>query len=140
MCPRKHWRHIACFITADARFVNRTLLGQDVTFHDKKSVGGLTSRLTADCASMSLTIGLNINLIIRNFFKSVGGALYLWWLSPEFFAITGIALVFILTINIKYGRFYRKSSAVEQEQLAITNEIAQEALGFFRYEHGRRQC
>lgn len=39
---------------------------QDVYFFDTEAVGGLTSRLTADCQRLSNVIGNDINMILRN--------------------------------------------------------------------------
>ena len=108
------------------------LLKQDITFHDQADVGVLTSRLTSDCSSMSRILGMNINLLIRNVFKTIGGAVYLWILSPQFFGYTALSLGLILLINFSYGVFSRKAAATEQEQLALGNQIATEVLTLIR--------
>ena len=108
------------------------LLRQDITFHDQSDVGVLTSRLTSDCSSMSRILGMNINLLIRNTFKAIGGACYLWVMSPRFFGQTLVSLLVILLINVKYGAFSRKAAKTEQEQLALGNQIATEVLTLVR--------
>lgn len=108
------------------------LLRQDITFHDQADVGMLTSRLTSDCSSMSRILGMNINLLIRNVFKTIGGAIYLWIMSPKFFAQTLLSLAVILAINIRYGMYSRKTAQTEQEQLALGNQIATEVLTLIR--------
>ena len=108
------------------------LLRQDITFHDQSDVGVLTSRLTSDCSSMSRILGMNINLLIRNVFKTIGGAAYLWFMSPRFFVQTLASLAVILLINVKYGQYSRKAATTEQEQLALGNQIATEVLTLIR--------
>jgi ATP-binding cassette subfamily B (MDR/TAP) protein 9 len=110
----------------------KNILDQDITFHDQADVGVLTSRLTSDCSSMSRILGMNINLLIRNVFKTIGGAAYLWILSPHFFATTALSLTLVLIINFNYGKYSRKAAATEQEQLALGNQIATEVLSLIR--------
>ncbi|CAI0410264.1 unnamed protein product [Linum tenue] len=47
---------------------------EDMAFFDSEKVGGLTSRLRAECQQLSNVIGNNIHLIVRSTFQVPGGS------------------------------------------------------------------
>lgn len=72
-----------CFAIANMILVKRlretlyaVLLFQDIYFFDQETVGGLTSRLGADCQRLSYVIGNDINLISRNVLQFFRGQVH----------------------------------------------------------------
>ena len=48
------------------------LLKQEISFFDKEEVGALTSRLGADCSSVTRALATNINVAARNSLQAIG--------------------------------------------------------------------
>lgn len=44
----------------------KSLLSQDVAFYDSEKIGSLTSRLSADTSSVSDSVSLNLNIMVRS--------------------------------------------------------------------------
>ncbi|KAJ4827575.1 hypothetical protein Tsubulata_004796 [Turnera subulata] len=101
-----------CFAIANVILVKRlrerlysALIFKDITFFDMQEVGGLTSRLGADCQRLSNVIGNNIHLIARNSLQGAGALINLLILSWPL-ALSSVLICFILSaIFLVYGRY-----------------------------------
>lgn len=88
------------------------LICQPVAFFDSTETAQLTSRLAADCSVISRLFATSINVALRNSLQVVGGAIYLWRLSP---AMTGSAAgvaAALVAVAITYGSFTRRTQRV----------------------------
>ncbi|KAK9221466.1 hypothetical protein WN944_009892 [Citrus x changshan-huyou] len=101
-----------CFSIANIVLVKRlretlysALLFQDVYFFDTEAVGGLTSRLTADCQRLSNVIGNDIYMILRNSLQGAGAFINLLTLSWPL-TLSALLLCSFLSIIISvYGQY-----------------------------------
>lgn len=108
------------------------LICQPVAFFDQTETAQLTSRLAADCSVISRLFATSINVALRNSLQVVGGAIYLWRLSPAMTAAVGgvsLALVFVATV---YGSFTRRTQRIYQDALATSNAVAEEGFSLSR--------
>ncbi|CAA6668232.1 unnamed protein product [Spirodela intermedia] len=112
--------------------VYSTLILQDISFFDKKTVGNLTSRLGADCQQVSQVIGNDLNLISRNILQGAGTMGYLFVLSWQL-ALTTLGICFILaTVMTFHGRYQKKAAKSIQDITANANDVAQDVFTLIR--------
>ncbi|KAH9790933.1 ABC transporter B family member 26 [Citrus sinensis] len=77
----------------------------DVYFFDTEAVGGLTSRLTADCQRLSNVIGNDIYMILRNSLQGAGAFINLLTLSWPL-TLSALLLCSFLSIIVSvYGQY-----------------------------------
>ncbi|KAK9225038.1 hypothetical protein WN943_010079 [Citrus x changshan-huyou] len=77
----------------------------DVYFFDTEAVGGLTSRLTADCQRLSNVIGNDINMILRNSLQGAGAFINLLTLSWPLTLSALLICSFLSIIVSVYGQY-----------------------------------
>ncbi|KAL9458339.1 hypothetical protein AB3S75_007247 [Citrus x aurantiifolia] len=128
-----------CFSIANIVLVKRlretlysALLFQDVYFFDTEAVGGLTSRLTADCQRLSNVIGNDINMILRNSLQGAGAFINLLTLSWPLTLSALLICSFLSIIVSVYGQYQKRASVLTQECNAHANNVAQETLCMMR--------
>ncbi|GFR44975.1 hypothetical protein Agub_g6285, partial [Astrephomene gubernaculifera] len=128
-----------CFSILNNRMTRRlraelfsSLARRETAFFDGEDVGGLTSRLQADCAAMTKVIATNANIAIRNLLQALGGVAYLYTLSPPLCGITVAISAVLWAVTLVYGRFARRMQKVFQDVLAESNTVAEEALTLSR--------
>uniref|UniRef100_A0A7N0V820 ABC transporter B family member 26, chloroplastic n=1 Tax=Kalanchoe fedtschenkoi TaxID=63787 RepID=A0A7N0V820_KALFE len=109
-----------------------SLLFQDISFFDAETVGGLTSRLGADCQQVSRVIGNDLNLISRNLLQGTGALIYLLILSWPLGLCTLLICCAMSLIMVKYGGYQKKTAKLTQEFTASANEVAQETISLIR--------
>ncbi|CAM8940010.1 unnamed protein product [Rhodiola kirilowii] len=109
-----------------------SLLFQDISFFDAETVGGLTSRLGADCQQVSRVIGNDLNLISRNLLQGTGALIYLLILSWPLGLCTLLICSAMSLIMVKYGGYQKKTAKLTQEFTASANEVAQETISLIR--------
>ncbi|ESR59825.1 hypothetical protein CICLE_v10014634mg [Citrus x clementina] len=108
------------------------LLFQDVYFFDTEAVGGLTSRLTADCQRLSNVIGNDINMILRYSLQGAGAFINLLTLSWPLTLSALLICSFLSIIVSVYGQYQKRASVLTQECNAHANNVAQETLCMMR--------
>ncbi|KDO55138.1 hypothetical protein CISIN_1g005467mg [Citrus sinensis] len=104
----------------------------DVYFFDTEAVGGLTSRLTADCQRLSNVIGNDINMILRNSLQGAGAFINLLTLSWPLTLSALLICSFLSIIVSVYGQYQKRASVLTQECNAHANNVAQETLCMMR--------
>ena len=73
--------------------------------------GEITSRLTADCDTMSATIATNLNVFLRNAVMFVGSLIMMFKLSWEMTTVTFAAMPLIAVVSKVYGGYFDVSYA-----------------------------
>ena len=73
--------------------------------------GDMTSRLTSDTTTMSDTLGLNLNIFLRNVIKAIGVVFFMFKLSWRMSIVTLIGLPCIMAVSKVYGKKYKVSSS-----------------------------
>ncbi|VDK45664.1 unnamed protein product [Anisakis simplex] len=108
------------------------LVKQEVAFYDDHKTGEVTSRLTADCQTMSDTVALNVNVFLRNIVMLGGSMLFMMSLSWRLSLVTFIVVPIIFVASEFFGTYYDKLTELTQEAVARSNDVAEEVLSTMR--------
>ncbi|VDD91923.1 unnamed protein product [Enterobius vermicularis] len=109
-----------------------SLVRQDVAFYDAHKTGEVTSRLTADCQTMSDTVAMNVNVFLRNILMLGGSMLFMMVLSWRLSLVTFIVVPIIFVASKIFGTYYDALSERTQEKVAHANDVAEEVLSTMR--------
>lgn len=128
-----------CMGTVDARMltrlrdaVYRSVMRKDLGWHDEHEVGQLTSRVTADCASVSQSLTIHMNAFLRNAVPVIVGAVYLFR-SSKWLAATLFLMMPPLTLLTRwYGGFTKSLAEQKTDATADLNEAAEEDFALIR--------
>lgn len=107
----------------------RALLGQDAAFFDAAPLGELTSRLAADCESVSNSVALNLNVAFRSVLQAAVVLVFMFSASWRLTVVTSVIVPATLALSHAYGAFYHGLAKRVQASLAKANAVAEEALG-----------
>lgn len=108
------------------------LIFQDISFFDEETVGGLTSRLGADCQQLSNVIGNDVHLILRFAIQGMGALINLLILSWPLALSTLVICSVLSTIFLVYGLYQKKAAKVTQDFAACANEVSHESFSLMR--------
>ncbi|CAN1725842.1 ABC transporter B family member 26, chloroplastic [Linum perenne] len=103
-----------------------------MVFFDREEVGGLTSRLGADCQQLSNVLGNNIHLIVRNTLQGLGALINLLMLSWPLALSSIITCSALAAIFLLYGRYQKVAAKLTQDLTASASEAAEETLSSIR--------
>lgn len=106
-----------------------SLLRQDIGFFDTTKTGDITSRLSADTTSVSDSVCLNLNIMLRSATQAAMVLGFMFIASWRLTVVTFIMVPIVLAICKTYGSYYRRLSKKVQAELADANAVAEEALG-----------
>jgi len=112
--------------------VYRSLLSVGIPFFEKRRVGELTSRLTADVSQLETTIQVTIAEFLRQILTLIGGLVILFYVSTELTLIMLATFPVAIIIAMLVGRYIRKVSKKAQDKLAESNVIVEETLHSIR--------
>ena len=131
------------FSVANQRLVCRlrerlfaALIKQPTEFFDNNDVGGLTSRLGADCAAVARAVCTNVNVLVRNLLQVLVGGVFLATLSPQLAFAAALASALLWLVTARYGRFSRRAARALQDATATANRVAEEAFSLARTVRG----
>lgn len=109
----------------------KKLVSKDIAFFEKRRVGEITSRITADVEQIQTAFSVTLAEFFRQFitlFVGIGFLFYLSWrLSLVMLAVFPIVIIFA----IFFGRYIKKISKQRQDNLADTNIIVEEVFQGF---------
>ncbi|KAJ8775275.1 hypothetical protein K2173_020279 [Erythroxylum novogranatense] len=142
-----------CFSIANTILIKRlrealysALIFQNMPFFDREEVGGLTSRLGADCQRLSHVIANDVHLIARNVLQAIGAVINLLTLSWPL-ALSSLLICSVLaTIFMVYGQYQKTAAKITQDVTACANMAVEETFSLIRTvraygtevkEHGR---
>jgi ATP-binding cassette subfamily B protein len=108
------------------------LMEQDIAFFDEKKTGELTNRLASDTTVLQNTVSVNISMGLRFAASVAGGVAFLFVTSPRLTLLMLAVVPPIALGAVAYGRRVRKLSREVQDALAVSSEVAEEALGGIR--------
>lgn len=103
-----------------------------IEFFDAHDVGGLTSRLGADCAAVARAVATNVNVLFRNALQVAIGGAFLAHLSPLLAAVAAVATASLFLVTARYGAFSRRAARALQDATAEANRVAEEAFALAR--------
>ncbi|VDD92071.1 unnamed protein product [Enterobius vermicularis] len=110
----------------------KSLVKQEIGFFDQNKTGEICSRLNADCQTMSNTLSLYINVLMRNVTMLFGSVIFMFSLSWRLSMVTLIAIPIIFLISKVYGVYYDRLSEEIQESVAKANDVAEEVISAIR--------
>jgi len=104
------------------------LIKLPLSFFDKKRVGELNSRLSADIALLQDTLTLTLAEFIRQMIIIIGGISLLVYTSLKLTLFMLAILPVIVLLVFFFGRFIRKYSRKMQKEVARSNTVVEETL------------
>ncbi len=109
----------------------RKLITQDIAFFEKRRVGELTSRITADVEQLQNAFSVTLAEFIRQIVILVSGVFIIAWLTPKLSLIMLLTFPVVVVVALFFGRYIRRISRKRQDELANTNIIVEETLQSF---------
>jgi ATP-binding cassette subfamily B protein len=110
----------------------RAIVSQEIAFFDGERTGDLTSRLTADTATIQSTVTSNVSMALRNAVQ-LTGALVLLFVTSWRLALVILAVVPPIAIGaVVYGRRVRRLAREVQDAVAAGSAVAEESLAGIR--------
>ena len=127
------------FTVAGERVVTRLradlfarLMEQEIAFFDQRKTGELTNRLASDTTVLQNTVSVNVSMGLR-FVATIAGGLGLLFYTSRSLTLLMLAVVPAIALGaVAYGRRLRKLSRDVQDALAVSSEVAEEALSGIR--------
>ncbi len=114
---------------ADIRYdVFKKMMRLPVTFFEKRRVGELTSRITADVQQIQDVLSLSIAEFFRQVATLVGGTVFILFTTPKLALFMLMVFPPMVVVAVFFGRFIKKNSTKTQDGLAETNVILDESL------------
>ncbi|MCP9264207.1 Transport-associated protein [Dirofilaria immitis] len=92
----------------------------------------ITSRLTADCETMSSTISTNLNVFLRNSVMLLGSMVFMTTLSWRLSLVNFIVVPIVGFVTKVYGTYYDLLTEKTQGTIATSNHVAEEVISTMR--------
>ncbi|KAM4725933.1 antigen peptide transporter 2a [Anableps anableps] len=104
------------------------LTRQEIGFFEITKTGEITSRLSKDTTMMGETVGLNVNILLRTFMKTMGMIYLMMDLSWKLTVLVLMETPITGLIQNLYDTHNQKLSQEIQNSMARTNDTANEAV------------
>lgn len=108
------------------------ILSQEMPFFDFSKSGELLGRLSADTAVLQNALSVNISMLIRNLFQTIGGLILLFITSAKLTLFILIIIPPIALLVAYFGKKIKTLSKATQDALAISSAVAEESLSGVR--------
>lgn len=108
------------------------ILSQEMTFFDFSKTGELLGRLSADTAVLQNALSVNISMLIRNLFQTVGGIILLFITSTKLTVFILLLIPPIAYLVAVFGKKVKAISKATQDALAQSSSVAEESLSGVR--------
>jgi ABC-type multidrug transport system fused ATPase/permease subunit len=99
-----------------------------ITFYDKRRVGELMSRITADVSTLHETFSFTLAEFFRQIITVIAGTVVLFIMTPRLTTFMLLTFPLLIIVAMIFGKFIRKLSSRTQDKLAETNVIVEESL------------
>lgn len=107
------------------------LITQNIPFFEKRRVGELTSRITADVEQLQNAFSITLAEFIRQIVILISGIAIIAWITPKLSWIMLLTFPFVVVVAFFFGRHIRKIARKRQDELAKTNVIVEETFQSF---------
>jgi ABC-type multidrug transport system fused ATPase/permease subunit len=97
-------------------------------FYDRRSVGDLNSRISADITAIQNVFTVTLAELLRQLIVVVGGIAALMYFSVTLTLLMLVTLPVMILAAMGFGRFIKRLSKRTQDEVAESNSIVQEAL------------
>jgi ATP-binding cassette subfamily B protein len=104
------------------------ILRLDVAFFERTRVGELVSRLGTDTEVVQTLIGSSVSVALRSVVTLLGAAALMLWTSPRLAGLAALVIPVVVVPIALYGRHLAQLSRANQDRIADTSAIANEAL------------
>lgn len=109
-----------------------TIMTQSITFFEKRRVGELTSRITADVEQLQSAFSVTLAEFLRQLVILISGILIIAFWTPKLSLIMLLTFPVIVIAAMFFGRYIRRLSKKRQDHLAKTNTVVEETLQSFQ--------
>jgi len=114
---------------ADIRFgLYDKLMNLPIVFFEKRRVGELTSRITADVQQLQGVLSVSLAELFRQVVTLIGGITAVLIISSKLTLFMLMIFPPLVIITVIFGKFIRKHSKRTQDDLAETNVVLEESL------------
>ncbi len=104
------------------------VLRLDVAFFERTRVGELVSRLGTDTEVVQTLVGSSVSVALRSVVTLLGAAALMLWTSPRLAGLAALVIPVVVVPIALYGRRLAQLSRANQDRIADTSAIANEAL------------
>ncbi len=108
------------------------ILSQEMPFFDFSKTGELLGRLSADTAVLQNALSVNISMLIRSLFQTVGGLILLFITSTKLTIFILIVIPPIALLVAVFGKKVKAVSKATQDALAVSSSVAEESISGIR--------
>jgi ATP-binding cassette subfamily B protein len=108
------------------------IISQEMTFFDSSKTGELLGRLSADTAVLQNALSVNISMLIRNLFQTIGGIILLFITSTKLTIFILLLIPPIAFLVAIFGKKVKTISKNTQDALANSTSVAEESLSGVR--------
>ncbi len=114
---------------ADLRLaVYKKIIWQPMAFFDRRSVGELISRITADVSTLQDMFTFTLAELLRQTLTLILGIAWIFYLAPSLTAFMLLTFPVLVVLALVFGRYIRKLSKQTQDKLADANVVVEESL------------
>jgi ABC-type multidrug transport system fused ATPase/permease subunit len=110
------------------REVYSKIITLPIPFFERRRVGELTSRISADVSQLQDVLSITLAELFRQVATLLGGTLFILYVSWKLTLFMLATFPLIIVAAIIFGRFIRKLSKQAQDQLAAASVIVEETL------------
>uniref|UniRef100_A0A0G4GG24 ABC transporter domain-containing protein n=1 Tax=Chromera velia CCMP2878 TaxID=1169474 RepID=A0A0G4GG24_9ALVE len=109
-----------------------SILQQETSFHDRTSVGSLSSRIQEDCTKMQGLLNETLRSVLTAVIETVGGCAMMLWshTSMGIFALVGTPVLLVLTHSL--GKIISYYGIAQNDAMADANDVVTESLSNVR--------
>lgn len=108
--------------------VYRKIIWQPMSFFDKRRVGELISRITADVSTLQDMFTFTLAELLRQTLTLILGIAWIFYLAPSLTAFMLLTFPVLVVLALVFGRYIRKLSKQTQDKLADANVVVEESL------------
>lgn len=110
----------------------KKLVSKDTAFYEKRRIGEITSRITADVEQIQNAFSVTLAEFLRQFITLTVGIGFLFYLSWRLSLIMLAVFPLVIVFAVFFGKYIKKMSKERQDNLADTNIIVEEVFQGFQ--------
>lgn len=108
------------------------IISQEMPFFDFSKTGELLGRLSADTVVLQNALSVNISMLIRSLFQTIGGLILLFVTSTKLTLFILIIIPPIALLVAVFGKKVKAISKATQDALAVSSSVAEESISGIR--------
>lgn len=108
------------------------IISQEMPFFDFQKSGELLGRLSSDTAVLQNALSVNISMLVRNIFQTIGGIILLFITSTKLTVFILIIIPPIAWLVAIFGKKIKTISKNTQDALAVSSGVAEESISGVR--------